>query len=565
MIKIPQKNAEKHIEKVKIPGNSYYFKENYIKILFKYNFIQYLINMFNDINNGIMQIIQFAAFQPLITKMLENENSIYYIVMSSPIILLSILLYVFDYNTLNKQVFLRFYYNNFFSFPSELQIIGDRYLKHTSYTTKSSVLTSDLFNALWDYTTNKMNTDIYAIKEWRTFRVETEYSTDDMLTCDNKFVINQTSSIYLEDDIHLTVKTINDKLEISSGYSKTEVDQEKVIMTLFSYNKDVYFLQKFLNKIHDEYKKRKHNERQGKLFHYYMNDINDGDCMWKETPYESSKTFENLFFEGKKDTIKRIDFFLNNKDYYYKWGVPYTLGIGLHGPPGTGKTSFIKALANKTRRHLVTISLNKIKTENDFMIAFSSNFRCNDETKKYSFKDLIIVLEDIDCMSEIVFERNNESDSDNDNDNETEEENLQLNKDKLKNMINDVINGKSTDDTYKKSPQIDNKITLSFILNVIDGVRENPGRILVITSNHYDKLDPALIRPGRIDLTLEMKNATIPLIKTMYKHFFSVSFPKQYLGKLRDHVVSPCELINYRFKSKNSSDFLKLLLDKMNF
>ena len=517
--------------------------------------------MFPDFNNGIIQIIQFAAFQPVITKLLEQENSIYYFIISSPIVLLFIIFFYFDYNTLNKQLFLRFYYNNFLSFPSELEITGERYLKHSNYTTKSSVLTSELFNALWDYTINKMNTDIYAIKEWRTFQIENDFPQDDKVR-DNKFVINQTSSIYLEDDIHLTVKTINDKVEVSSGYSKTEVDQEKVIMTLFSYNKDVYFLKNFLNILRKEYQKRKDEERQGKLYHYYLNDISDGDSMWKETPYESSKTFENLFFEGKKDTIKRVDFFLNNKDYYYKWGIPYTLGIGLHGPPGTGKTSFIKALANKTKRHLITISLNKIKTENDFMSAFSTSFRCDDETKKYSFKDVIIVLEDIDCMSEIVFERNNESDSDNDNETE-EQDNPHQNKEKIKNMIKDVISGKSTDDTYKKSPQIDNKITLSFILNVIDGVRENPGRILVITSNHYDKLDPALIRPGRIDLTLEMKNATIPLIKTMYKHFFSVSFPKQYLGKLRDHVVSPCELINYRFKSKNSSDFLKFLLNKM--
>ena len=49
----------------------------------------------------------------------------------------------------------------------------------------------------------------------------------------------------------------------------------------------------------------------------------------------------------------------------------------------------------------------------------------------------------------------------------------------------------------------------------------------------------------------------------MYKHFFSVSFPKQYIGKLKENIVSPCELINYKFQSKNSSDFLKLLLNKI--
>lgn len=514
--------------------------------------------MFPEINTGIMQIIQFAAFQPIITKLLQNEDIIYYIVMSSPIILILISFFCFDYNVLHKEIILRFYYINFFSRPAELEISGERYLKHTSYTTKSSILTSELFNALWDYTITNMNKDIYAIKEWKTFKLESECNDD--IGPDNKFVINQTTPVYIEDNIHLIVKNVTNKIEIQSSFSKTEVDQEKIILTLFSYTKDVYYLQNFLTNLHREYQIKKDSERQGKLFHYYLNDINEGDCIWKESPYESSKTFENLFFDGKKDTIKRIDFFLNNKDYYYKWGVPYTLGIGLHGPPGTGKTSFIKALANKTKRHIITISLNRIKTENDFMNAFSASLRCNGEIKKYSFKDVIIVLEDIDCMSEIVFERKNETE----NEIETQiEQDPIKNKDKLKDMIKDVINGKSIDDTYKKVPQIENKITLSFILNVIDGVRENPGRILVITSNHYEKLDTALTRPGRVDLTLEMKNASIPLIKTMYKHFFSVSFPKQYLGKLRDDVVSPCELINYRFKSKNSSDFLKLLLNKM--
>ena len=514
---------------------------------------------------GITQIIQFASVQPIITKLLENESNIYYIIMSSPIILLFIALHFFDYNTLHKLIILRFYYFNFISRPAELEIIGDRYLKHSNYATKSSVVTSELFNALWEYTVSSKNNNIYAMKEWRSFQIDSDIHDNEKIST-HQFVINQSSPIYLNNDIHLTVHTTNNKLEIQSGYSKTEVDQEQIIMTLFSYTKDVYYLNDFLNNLHIEYKMKKDKERQGNLYHYYLKDISEGVCLWTENQFNSSKTFENLFFDGKKDTLKRVDFFLNNQNYYYKWGIPYTLGIGLHGPPGTGKTSFIKALANKTKRHLITISLNKIETETEFIEAFSTKLRCQSVGKKiYSFKDVIIVLEDIDCMSDIVFERNNAIQNEEELISEEELKNEeQLNKnEKLKSIINNVITGKSTHDTYKKVPQIKNKITLSFILNIIDGIQENPGRILVITSNQYNKLDSALTRPGRIDVTLEMKYASIPLIKTMYKHFFSVSFPKQYIGKLKENIVSPCELINYKFQSKNSSDFLKLLLNKI--
>ena len=56
-------------------------------------------------------------------------------------------------------------------------------------------------------------------------------------------------------------------------------------------------------------------------------------------------------------------------------------------------------------------------------------------------------------------------------------------------------------------------MSLSFILNIIDGLNENYGRILIITSNYYDKIDKALVRPGRIDIRVDMKNASIQTIK----------------------------------------------------
>ena len=104
------------------------------------------------------------------------------------------------------------------------------------------------------------------------------------------------------------------------------------------------------------------------------------------------------------------------------------------------------------------------------------------------------------------------------------------------------------------------KVTLSFILNIIDGIRETPGRILIITSNNYESLDPALIRPGRIDMTLEMKNTSVNVIKEMYNHYYNEKIPENVGKELRDYVVSPAKIVNMRLENDNKEDFLSNLM-----
>ena len=88
---------------------------------------------------------------------------------------------------------------------------------------------------------------------------------------------------------------------------------------------------------------------------------NPGDY-FLEYPLTTSKDFSNLFFKQKQELIEKLDFFLNNKKWYFEIGIPYTLGLMLHGLPGCGKTSAIKAIAKYTGRHIISVPLQRITT-----------------------------------------------------------------------------------------------------------------------------------------------------------------------------------------------------------
>ena len=79
-----------------------------------------------------------------------------------------------------------------------------------------------------------------------------------------------------------------------------------------------------------------------------------------EFDFDSSKTFENLFFSQKAQVIERLEFFMGNETWYRERGLPYTLGFLFHGAPGCGKTSTIKAIANLAKRHIVSVPLKNI-------------------------------------------------------------------------------------------------------------------------------------------------------------------------------------------------------------
>jgi chaperone BCS1 len=245
-----------------------------------------------------------------------------------------------------------------------------------------------------------------------------------------------------------------------------------------------------------------------------------------------------VFYPEKDDVVKRLDFFSQNKEWYKKRGIPYTMGFLFYGAPGCGKTSTIKAIANHTQRHIVSVPLNKIKTAKELLNVFY-NVRMN--YKDIPLNQRLYVLEDIDAadLKDVVGERGKseeKKEGGEEGDKEKEDSDSGVDMNLLQLLKSSATMGPL--DKWKT-----NKLTLATLLEVLDGVMEMDGRMLIITTNYPERLDKALIRPGRIDMKVKFGLCTADNIMQMYKHYFETELPTSFdRSRLQDDVYSPAEV-----------------------
>jgi len=471
----------------------------------------------------------------------------------------------FDY-IFSCNIFDLFYKKNIVEYDGKISLTTNRYDSRLNQTSTFS----DRFKALWKHIIENIgdNNTVRIIKEY-SFANPSKNNKRDlgiyMVIQKEKFLISKEYEIY-------ACTSVNSEHEDTDNNNKdnkknTSNKIEKISIQLFSYKSSVKTIKEFVDKITQNYLSVIQESRLHKRFIYTLTKTTceDNSCeLWNETLFSSTRTFKNLSFSGKINFIQELDFFLQNKKWYFDKGIPYSLGIGMYGPPGTGKTSLIKAIGNYTDRHIIVISLKLIKTKKQLdSIFFEDRYNWDNDKGSLTFDKKIIVFEDIDCMGDIVLNREKvKKKSD-------RGIGTKLNIDQLtttsKINVGDLLETIAATATEKvcelpKLPTDEEPITLDDILNLWDGIRETPGRIMIISSNHYHDLDPALIRPGRIDLTLELSYVSYDIIKEIYNHLFNETIDENILKNITEYFYSPAEIINiYMNEGRDKNRFVDRL------
>lgn len=216
-----------------------------------------------------------------------------------------------------------------------------------------------------------------------------------------------------------------------------------------------------------------------------------------------SRKLDTIYLPNKNELITDLEVFFNNEKEYEKFGIPFKRNFLFSGPPGTGKSSLIFSLASYFEKDLAIMTISPDMDDSTFMMSVSN-----------MSENSILVLEDVDTLFN------------------------------------------------QRMKTHDNHSCLSFsaILNVLDGIARKHGLITIMTTNYADRLDSALIRPGRIDRVVDFKHADDSQIKEMFCRFVPTQIEKadEFITKLKEMElnVSIAELQHFLFTHRSSDNII---------
>ncbi|KAL1941226.1 hypothetical protein VTO73DRAFT_7438 [Trametes versicolor] len=241
-----------------------------------------------------------------------------------------------------------------------------------------------------------------------------------------------------------------------------------------------------LRQLLNEAKKLYHQASENMISIY----VSDPSDYWKRVSTQHKRPMKSIILDpGVIDLVlEDAKDFLSSKAWYAERGIPHRRGYLLYGAPGSGKTSLIHSIAGELNLDVYILSLTRLGLD--------------DTSLSSTIADLptqcIVLVEDVDAAFHQGVKRDLA-------DPEKEQDGKE-----------DKHNGKGGSD----APASVGRVTLSGLLNALDGIAAQEGRILFATTNDYDALDPALCRPGRLDLHIEFKLASKYQCREMFRRFY---------------------------------------------
>lgn len=220
------------------------------------------------------------------------------------------------------------------------------------------------------------------------------------------------------------------------------------------------------------------------IFYYNMEEYR-----WLIYQDASNREMDTVFLVEKEKILRDIELFLEDETLrrYTMFGIPYRRTYFFHGPPGSGKTSFIQAIASKYGYNICIFQYDKTMTEKDL-------FQCFRLLPNQS----MIVIEQIELLVHSE----------------------------------------------------DKHMNLGIWLDILDGILSKHGLIVFLTSNHPEKIESIYRRPGRVDMELEFSCVSLKQLKLIMMYYFPESIDKaeEIYGKIKEYGLTMCYIQKYFFE-----------------
>ncbi|KAJ7950425.1 AAA-ATPase [Quillaja saponaria] len=372
-----------------------------------------------------------------------------------------------------------------------------------------------------DYWEVGQKNELYdAVKEYAPAKIRHEYNTLKIGKLQGKeSIIFAVTSGQKFEDVFQEMKitwTFNHVKSQSSDNSSGNNHEKNMFVLSFDEKHREKVLENYIPYVLNKYKTMKEGEKVLK--------IHTRSGGWRATELKHPATFETLAMdpELKQAIIDDLDRFLRRKEFYKRVGKAWKRGYLFYGPPGTGKSSLVAAMANYLKFDVYDLQLSRVHSDSELETAVRTTANRS-----------ILVIEDIDCNEE-THDRS---------------------------RVQTVV-------LHSSQPYKRNAFSLSGLLNYIDGLWSSCGeeRIIIFTTNYIEKLDPALLRPGRMDMHINLSYCKPHGFRTLALNYLGIhgghhpELMEEIEGLLEKTEVTPAAVAEELMKNEDASIVLQGLV-----